>query len=221
MYISNPSGNCITEIFVNNKSISFNKTSAFEVDMTFLPKESIISVRIIHNSNCKPGVINLGQFLKKVDFAFLDFKVDDKQLTWKTKGEHKGGTYTLEKFEHNAWQTEQIIHIGSEGVENNYKTDAPHHTGENKYRIRYDGGAGIVYYSDEIAYNYSVAKVEVYPMRFVDKLMFSREVRYTISDQFGKVKLQGVGKEVDCSSLEGSAPYYVSFDNRTEKVFKK
>ncbi len=221
MYLSNPNGTCISEIFVNNRPVSFNKATAFEVDLSFLAKESAISIRVIHASNCTPVIINLGQFLKKIEFSFVELKVSDKQLIWKAKGEQKGGTYTVEKFEHNAWQIEQVIHVGQEAYENTHKTEPKHHTGENKYRIRYDGSSGIIYYSEEVVHKFDAQKVEVYPMRFTDKLMFSREVKYSISDQYGKVKLQGFGKEVDCSSLEGSSPYYVSFDNRTEKVFKK
>ncbi len=221
MYVSNPEGNCIEEIFVNNKNIAFKPVTAFEVDLSFLPKNVPLSIRIRHKSGCKPSIINISQIIKTIEFAFLDVKVNENQLVWKTKGEQKGGTYTVEKFEHNAWQQEQVIHIAGDGTENTYKTDAPHHSGENRYRIRYDGGNGIIYYSDEILYNSGNPRVEVYPMRFNDKLFFSKEVRYTISDQFGKVKLKGFGKEVDCSSLPSQSTYYVSFDNRTEKVFKR
>lgn len=225
LYVQNPhDGNnryCVREVFVNGKRhMTPPKSSVFTIDLSSLKMETAVTIEIIHSDNCEPKVINPNAIRIKDEFHFEFLDVDDKRLYWQAKGEKKMGKYFIEKFEHNNWDLQQAVNGKGEDNLNEYSSNVWHHAGNNRYRIKYLDVSGRTYYSSEIVHESEYEPVEYYPKKVNDILSFSREVTYEIRDSSGNKVLEGKGEKVNCSNLNPGL-YYISFDNRTEKFFKK
>ncbi|MDW7693494.1 hypothetical protein R9C00_01970 [Flammeovirgaceae bacterium SG7u.111] len=225
LYVQNPhdgEGNyCISEIFVNDKKLTdVPQTTAFDIDLSFLRDNDPVKIKIIHTDNCKPKVINPNAIKAEKQFQFTYVDIDADVLKWAARGERTYGKYFILKFENNNWVPEKVVDCkGKDGIQS-YEYNPRYHTGTNKYRVRYLEITGKVYFSNVIAFESDIEEVTFYPKRVSSRLNFSRPVKYAILDVYGKIVLQDIGQEVDCSKLK-SGTYYVSYDNKTDKFFKK
>ena len=130
-------------------------------------------------------------------------------------------TYVVEQFVNNSWlEIGKVQSKGNPG-KNSYSFATDHHSGANKYRIKYQERTGQVYHTVVKEHSSTLEKVTFYPTRVKDKLYLSREANYEILDQYGKAVKKGRAKEVDCTDLKSGQVYYLVVDNRTESFFKK
>lgn len=226
LYIENPhdaskQAFCISEVLINGKKMSpLPQASAFEIILSHLKKDEAVSIRILHRDDCKPKIINPNSIRVRNEFQFTSLDINNDFINWVSKGEKKHSKYFIEKFEHNSWITEEVVECQGNAGNNVYKIDAPHHSGLNKYRVKYLDITGKSYYSQVVEFTAAKAKVEFYPQRVSTTLNFSHPVKFEILDAYGNVVIKGSDKVVDCTKLK-MGTYYVSFDNRTEKFFKK
>jgi hypothetical protein len=103
---------------------------------------------------------------------------------------------------------------------NQYTIKPEHHTGDNKYRIKYVQNDGKIFFSRVFDYFNDVEPISFFPTLVVDKIMLSRESDYAVVDAFGNQITKGKGKEIDLNNLKEGL-YFLYIDNREEKFVKK
>lgn len=158
LYVQNPFANdgkeyCTSEVYVNGKlNISNPKVGAFEIDLSFLPINSPVEVKIVYKDGCGPKIVNPQAITLDSDFKFLVCQVTDMELKWITQKESIAGIYSIEKLEGDDWVS--IAEVNSKGsvVNNFYKVPAKHEKGKNIYRIKFTQAEGITLYSKEMEY---------------------------------------------------------------------
>lgn len=225
VYIQNPpvseSEFCAEEVYVNDVLVMSKITaSAFEVDLSHLKMDEPVTVKIVHKEGCKPKVLNPQVLRVNSAFQFNSFIVDERKLTWSTKGEKAGGKMFIEQFLNNNWVVVKEITGHGSITLNNYQIEEMHHSGVNKYRVKFLEHDGPSYYSKVVEYQSSKKPVDFTPKRVTTLVYLSRAVPWEVIDSYGNVIKKGTGKEIDMHSLKEGV-YYLNFDNRTEKVLKK
>lgn len=225
LYIQNPrlgeNEFCVKEVFINGeKSEMIPKATAFDINLSHLEENTAIRIRIIHHDGCIPKVINPNAIKATENFQFGSVEAENNQLKWKAKGEKVYGKYFIMRLSNNKWETESVLECKGTIGENVYQYNINPLAGLNTYRIKYLEISGRSYSSKPVDYTTDIEKVSFYPKRVSSTLNFSREVKYQIRDAYGKLKLEGLGNKVACNELE-SGLYYVTFENSTEKFFKK
>ncbi|AZQ62799.1 hypothetical protein EI427_11310 [Flammeovirga pectinis] len=226
LYVENPmltdGSFCVNKVIINHSEMQkLPKASAFEIDMEHLKKGQEISVIIFHSNDCVPRILNPNAIRDKGHFQFVELDITEDGLEWETSGEAEEGNFVIMRFEHNSWVEEVIVQGLGTNKLNKYNYKVLHHSGENKYKLKYLEVTGKIYNSSELMHTSSSEQVKFYPNRVTKVLSFTRPVKYEILDQYGKVVLNGNSIEVDCATLNGGKYYFVNYDNKTERFFKK
>jgi hypothetical protein len=226
LYIQNPydpvsKDFCTFEVFLNErKIIEKPKTSAYEIDLSSIPANAQVHIKIIHKSNCEPKIINPQVLKVDADFRFNAFSIDDNIIRWITQGEKPHGKYFIEQFLDGRWTITHTVQASGDFRLNEYKVEINPGGGSAKYRVKLLMQEGNVYYSKELDYTPNVKPVTFYPTRVSDKITLSRETNYEVVDPEGTVLYKGKGKEIMVKDL-ASGLYYLKIENRSEKFFKK
>jgi hypothetical protein len=225
LYIQNPfTGNlqdfCTLEVFVNNKKASTNlNASAYEIDLSFLQLDDEVLIKIVHKDDCKPKVLNPTVIKSTSNFHFVQLTIDEDHISWTTSHEKQAGKFYLEQFWHNAWVIlSEIDSKGGLGT-NAYQTTAKHHSGLNKYRIRFKDVNGHFFYSKTTEFTSSKPPITFTPEKVSNTIILSHHAYYEILDKNGVSLLKGSGMYISVSSLK-PGDYYLNVDNRTEKFSK-
>jgi hypothetical protein len=225
LYVQNPkdaTGHyCISEVYVNNKKINIPISTAFDIDLSFLKREEPVVIKIVHNDNCLPKIINPAAIKPRDEFQFSFAEVTPNKVNWVAKGEKKFGQYFLEHYRNNAWSVEKVLNCKGDAGNNLYNVEITHSQGENKYRIKYLEITGQTYYSPELSFLVtSSEQIEFYPQNVTTTITFSKPVKYELKDLSENIVLRGEGTTIDCSNL-ASGNYWLIFNNRAEKIVKK
>jgi len=225
IYVQNPTtsqGYCITEIVVNGKKLSkIPQASAFDIPLSVMAKVGeALEIKIIHTDGCAPKVLNPNAIRSSVQFQFVSITVTPLGLDFITKGEKNSAKITIERFEQTSWVQVATTSVKGSADVNSYALALQHNSGTNKYRIKYIESTGKETLSQEIEYSANLEPVKFYPSRVDNDLNFTREVSYEILDAYGTLVKKGRGIKVDCKDLKMGA-YYVVYDSRIEKFFKK
>jgi hypothetical protein len=229
LYVQNPfSGDnvsyCITRVTVNGTALEAKAiaNSAFEIDLSALKAGAEVVVKIFHKDDCKPAVLNANVIKSSSTFKFGDLEATDKVLRWSANHDQPAGNYYIEQFTNNNWviMKEMKPKASSQG-KNTYEFPVTHHSGVNKYKIKYQERGGNSFYTNVAEYTSDKAPVTFYPKRVSDKIVFSASVEFEILDAYGLSVKKGVGTEISCADLKSGGVYYVNFDNKTEKFLKK
>lgn len=158
LYVQNPFASdriayCTEDIFVNNKLIlSKPAASAFEIDLSYLPLNAPLTIRITHKDDCSPVIVNPQVVEVDDGFRFLAFLIEPEVLKWITTNETSSCHFYVERLEENEWV--EIADIPAKGKQTNnfYKLSAAHIEGVNTYRIKLVEPEGEVFYSSEASY---------------------------------------------------------------------
>lgn len=225
LYIQNPiTGNlqdfCTLEVFINDAKANINlNASAYEIDLSFLQPNDEVHIRIVHKDDCKPKVLNPTVIKSASNFHFVSFTVDDNFISWSTKGEKQKGVFYVEQFWHSAWII--VAEQPSKGGLGNlsYKTEQKHHSGVNKYRIRFKEAGGQTLYSKTVAFSSKKATITFSPKKATDRIILSEHTHYEILDKNGVSLIKGSGMYISVSSLS-PGDYFLNIDNRTERFSK-
>lgn len=228
LYVQNPfTGNmkdfCTNDVYVNDKLVMSNvQSSAYEIDLSHLKEQDPVTVKITHKDDCKPKILNPQVIKATSSFAFASFQVEKDKIVWVTKGEKMNGRHFVEHFVNNSWIIVKEVAGKSSAIINTYHEPASsHHSGLNKYRIKYLESDGQVFYSQVVEFVSDLPPVEFYPKRVTDKIYLTpREADYELLDAYGNVVRKGRGKEINMSDLT-TGVYYLNVDNKTHKLFKK
>ncbi|MDX2188824.1 MAG: hypothetical protein SFY32_03080 [Bacteroidota bacterium] len=226
LYVQNPFTTnmkdfCSDEVYVNDVKVMSNiKSSAYEIDLSHLAQNEPVTIKITHKADCKPKILNAQVIRLSSTFQFASFTVDENLINWSTKGEKIGDKMFVEQFMYNNWITVKEISAKGSTSNNNYTTDQNHHSGINKYRIKFVEKDGNVFYSKVVEFQSTLPEVTFYPKRVSNKIYLSRLADYEVIDGYGNVIVKGKGKEVVCEQLKEGV-YYLNVDNKTEKFLKK
>jgi len=226
IYVQNPLSKdkinfCTSEVYLNEKLINTSpKTSAFEINLSHLKIGGSVFIKIVHKEGCKPKVINPQVIRSKSKFKFLNVNADVLSIHWVTVGELPYGKFFLEHYRNKKWGNIEIVTGKGSFESNQYNVKPEHHTGDNKYRIKYVQSDGKIFFSRVFDYFNDVEPVSFFPTLVVDKITLSRETYYAVIDSYGNQVAKGKGKEIALNNLKAGL-YFLLVDNREEKFVKK
>lgn len=226
IYVQNPLSSdkvsfCTIKVFLNNEEfINAPKTSAFEINLSNLSVGDPVVIKILHKEGCVPKIINPQVIRSKSKFQFTASSTNENSISWSTEGEQPNGKYLVEQYRNEKWVVINTIPNKGSFDANLYSIEPTHHSGENKYRIKYIQSDGKIFYSRVFDFFNNVDPISFYPMRVSDKITLSREADFEVLDTYGNMVASGRGTEIACDKLK-SGVYYLNIDNRTEKFFKK
>ncbi len=160
LYVQNPFASdrvtyCADRVFVNNELIlSGPAVSAFEIDLSYLPLDTPITIKIVHKDGCSPLIVNPQAIAANDEFRFITFIIEPGILKWITTNETTSCHFYIERLEENSWI--EVADIPAKGAPTNnfYKLPAVHMDGINTYRIRFVQPEGEVFYSSEASYEH-------------------------------------------------------------------
>jgi hypothetical protein len=228
LYVQNPfAANmkdfCTNEVSVNGVvKMTGIQSSAYEIDLSDLKLQDPVTIKITHKDDCKPKVLNPTVIRPSSTFQFSSFNVDKDHLFWASKGEKPKGRFFVEQYVNTTWVIVKELHGKESPLLNNYDAISTHHSGLNKYRVKYLENDGQVFYSSVMEFTSELPPLEIYPKRVSDKVYFnpSREADFEVLDAYGNVVRKGKGKDINMEDLP-SGVYYINLDNKTYKIFKK
>ena len=226
IYVQNPLSPdkvnfCSAEIYLNEKLIlSSPKTSAFVIDLSGLAIGDPVFIKIVHRDGCIPKIINPQVIRSKSKFQFLNVQTDALAISWMTIGEMPYGKFFVEHYKNKTWVNISTISGKGSFESNQYNLKPEHHSGENKYRIKYIQNDGKIFFSEVISYFSNVDPISFSPSLVVDKITLSRESEYTVVDSYGNQIASGKGTVIPLSNLQAGL-YTLFIDNREEKFVKK
>jgi hypothetical protein len=217
-------GYCVFEVLVNGQISSDEWNSpAFEIDLDIyglqLGDDLVITIK--YKEGCLPKVINPGVLEPQPTYQVLDISISDfGVLTWGTIGETGSLPFVVQQFKWNKWvNVGEVMGRGIPG-ENTYKYQAAEVSGVNKFRVLQKTGDGDLKSSVAVEYTSSMPPVSVVYDKKGSTLTFSRETNYELYNVYGQIVKRGFGAKADLADMLKN-DYYISFDNNTEKFYRK
>ena len=226
IYVQNPLSSdkinfCTSQVYLNERLINTSpKTSAFEIDLSKLEIGGPVFIKIVHKEDCTPKVINPQVIRSKSRFQFLNVNADALSVHWSTVGELPYGKFFLEHYRNRKWVNIETLTGKGSFDANQYDIAPEHHTGDNKYRIKYVQSDGKIFFSQIFDYFHDVEPISFYPTMVVDKITLSRTSDYAVVDSYGNKITSGKGTEIELNNLKAGL-YFLYIDNREEKFVKK
>lgn len=226
IYIQNPLSQdkknfCTIGVYLNEKLVNTApKTSAFKIDLEHLQVGDPVFIKIVHKEGCTPKIINPQVIRSKSKYQFLNVYADDLSVHWATIGELPYGKFFLEHYRNKSWQNIETVTGKGSFESNQYNLKPVHHSGENKYRIKYVQSDGKIYFSTVFTYFNDVDPISFRPTMVIDKITLSRSTDYAVVDSFGNQIAKGSGSEIQLDNLKAGL-YFLYIDNREEKFVKK
>ncbi len=217
-------GYCVFEVLVNGEiSPDEWNSPAFEIDLGiygFKVGDEVV-VTIKYKEGCLPKVINPGVLEPKPTFEVSDMSISESgMLTWETKGETGELPFIIQQFKWNKWvNVGEVMGKGISG-KNQYSFQTTEVSGLNRFRIVQKTGDGETRDSEPVEYSSSLQSVAVVYNKKDRNLEFTRETNYELYNVYGQIVKRGFGSRADLSALPKN-DYYISFDNTTEKFYRK
>lgn len=212
---------CTTEVFLNGKLVTTApKTSAFAIDLSGLKVGDPVFIKVAHREGCAPKIINPQVLRSKSKFEMLSAYADGLSIHWATTGELPNGKFFVEHYKNKKWVNVAVLNGKGNFDANQYTVEPEHHTGDNKYRLKYLQSDGRVFYSRVFDYFNDAEPISFSPALVEDKITLSRESDYAVVDSYGNQIAQGKGSVINLNALKEGL-YYLYVDNREEKFVKK
>ena len=226
IYVQNPLSTdrinfCTSEVYLNEKLINSSpKTSAYVIDLSHLAVGDPVFIKIVHKEGCIPKIINPQVIRSKSKFQFLNVFADELSIHWSTAGELPYGKFFIEHYKNKKWINIKSINGKGSFDANQYSIRPEHHTGDNKYRIKYVQNDSKIFFSKVFDYFNDVEPISFFPTLVVDKITLSRASDYAVVDSYGNQITEGKGQIIDLNNLKEGL-YFLYVDNREEKFVKK
>jgi hypothetical protein len=227
IYVQNPfsadkKNFCTEEVYINDvKKMDNIKSSAFEIDLSYLAINDPVTIKILYKEECMPKVLNSYVLRPSGTFQFNAFNVTPAEVNWTTTGEKRQFVYYIEQFVNNNWLIVKSVNAKGETGDGIYNLPIEHRFKTNKYRIKaQDQDNHQIYYSKAIDFNLTQEPITFYPKSVINKITLSREARYKVLSAKGEVLKEGKGTEIQLADLK-TGVYYLDIDKKTEKFFKK
>lgn len=217
-------GYCAYEVTMNGLVTSDEINSqAFEIDLSIynLNLGDPVTIIIKHKDGCTPKVLNKGALEPAPTFNCTKIEcTPDGQLSWETTEEMGKIPFLIQQFKWNKWVT--IGEVMGNGVRtrSTYKFQTHLTSGINKFRIAQKSYEGDLRKSQTCEVSSQVAPVSMKYDRKTKVVTLSSETSYELFNVYGQIVKRGRGVSIDCSML-ARAEYYLSYDNKTEKFFRR
>jgi hypothetical protein len=213
---------CTEEVWVNDsKKMTQIRSSAYEIDLSFLGRSDSVTIRIVYRDDCMPKVLNAYVLRPSSGFQLVSFEAKGENLVWSVSGETQLHTYTVQQLVNNIWMDVQVVKSAGDGA-NLYTMAVPNAARASTYRVKaLDGKTHQLIYSGELNYLPTQQLITFYPKSVSSKITLSDVAIYEVRSSDGKVLKKGRGSEITLSELK-SGVYYLNINNsQTEKFFKK
>ncbi|MFK7757519.1 MAG: hypothetical protein AB8B53_11375 [Flavobacteriales bacterium] len=217
-------GYCVFEVLVNGEVTSDEWNSpAFEIDLGIYGFKigDALAVTIKYKEGCQPKVINPGVLNPKPTFDISNIAISPSGLlTWETTGETGELPFIIQQYKWSKW-----VNVGEVmGKGNPSKTEYSFQTaevaGENKFRVTQKSGKGDSKSSKPVEYVSTASPVTFMYDKKSSSLVFSKATNYELYNVYGQIVKKGYGEKAELISLPKN-DYYVSYDNSTEKFYRK
>ena len=198
-------------------------SSAFEIDFSAFSFKlgDPVEVKIKHQNDCRPKVLNPEVLKPKSTFEVIDIKVEDAILKWKTKNETGKLDYIIEQYRWNKWvKAGEVEGKGSVG-EQDYEFQIEPHSGENKVRVKQVDYSNKPRYSPEAVFtDPDVTKVVFSPTKVRKEIIFTAPTKYEVFDAYGNIVKKGFANRIDVENLQPGV-YYLNYDAASDRFIKK
>lgn len=217
-------GYCVYEVTMNGLVTTDEINSqAFEIDLSIynLKEGDPVTVIIKHKDGCTPKVLNKGALEPSPSFTCSKIECNDAgQLSWETTGELGKIPYLIQQFKWNKWVTVGEVMGNGTKTKNSYKFQTQLTSGNNKFRVAQKSYEGDLRKSQACEVVSAVVPVTYKYDKKLKMINLSSETSYELYNVYGQIVKRGRGVAVDCSTLP-KGEYYLSYDNKTEKLFRK
>lgn len=217
-------GYCVYEVTMNGLVTSDEINSqAFEIDLSIynLKLGDPVTVIIKHKDGCSPKVLNKGALEPSPSFVCHKIDCDSNgMLTWETTEEMGKIPYMIQQFKWNKWVTVGEVMGNGTRTKNAYKFQANLTSGLNKFRVAQKSYEGTYRKSQTCEVTDSSIPVSFKYDKKLKTINLSAETTYELFNPYGQILKRGRGMAVDCTALQ-KGEYYLSYDNKTEKFFKR
>lgn len=217
-------GFCVYEVTVNGLVTSDEINSqAFEIDLSIygLKTGDPLTVVIKHKDGCLPRVLNPGALEPAPSFICTKIECTPSgSLTWETTGEMGKIAFIVQQFKWNKWVNVGEVMGNGTATKNTYKFQVAMTSGLNKFRVAQKSYEGDLRKSGVCEISSTIAPVTQKYDKKTKMINFSEETSYELFNIYGQIVKKGRGSSVDCTALT-KGEYYISYDNKTDKIFKK
>jgi hypothetical protein len=217
-------GYCVYEVTMNGLVTSDEINSqAFEVDLSIynLKEGDPVTVVIKHKDGCAPKILNKGALEPSPTFVCQKIEcTPDGQLTWETTEEMGKIPFLVQQFKWNKWVTVGEVMGNGTKTKSSYKFQTQLTSGSNKFRVAQKSYEGDLRKSQTVELMSAVQPVSFKYDKKLKVINLSAETSYELYNVYGQIVKRGRGVSVDCSALN-KGEYFLSFDNKTEKILKK
>ncbi len=230
LYVQNPFrssgvGFCAYEVTVNGQVTTDEvNSSAFEIDFKNLGLKvgDKVTVKIEHQDDCTPKVLNPEVLKPKSTFNVVSINVDPKTSTlkWTVKDESGKLPFIIEQFRWNKWIKVGEVDGTGTPEEHSYEFKVIPNSGKNSFRVKQIDYTGQPRLSNKVDFTSDIPAVTWSPEKVKDKIFFSDATMYEIYDEYGNIVKRGYGKDVDASDLKKGV-YYLNWDNSMGQFLKK
>ncbi|WP_155184673.1 hypothetical protein [Fulvivirga lutimaris] len=226
LYVQNPFNSktstfCTNAVYVNDRLVLDKpQASAFRIDLSFLPNNALVVIRILFQDNCEPGIVNPQVLKAPQSFQFLTAQADNNSITWTAKGDKNGIYYLEHKWEKEDWTVVDTVEVISTFEQNKYAVEPSHIKGDNSYRVKYINSNNEEFYSVEFMFTAADNYITFYPKIATSQLKLSDSCHFEVMDFFGKVVKKGEGRDVILVDLK-PGKYYLNIQNRKEVFIKR
>lgn len=217
-------GFCVYEVTVNGLITSDEINSqAFEIDLSIygLKTGDPVTIMIKHKDGCTPKVLNPGALEPSPSFTCTHIDCNTSgMLSWETVGEMGKIPFIIQQFKWNKWVNVGEVMGNGTNSKNSYKFQAQLTSGLNKFRVVQKSYEGDLRKSQVCEVTSQVVPVTYRYDKKTKNIIFSAETSYEMYNIYGQIVKRGRGMNVDCLALT-KGEYYISYDNRTDKLVRK
>jgi hypothetical protein len=217
-------GFCVYEVTVNGLITSDEINSqAFEIDLSIygLKSGDPVTVVIKHKDGCTPRLLNPGALEPAPSFICTKIECNTSgMLTWEATGEMGKIPYIIQQFKWNKWVNVGEVMGNGTATKNTYKFQASLTSGLNKFRVAQKSYEGDLRKSNVCEVTSNVTPVTFKYDKKTKTITFSAETSYEMYNVYGQIVKRGKSISVDCMALT-KGDYYISYDSKTDKIFKK
>lgn len=219
-YLGEDAGFCIEEIYLNGDLVVENpQTSAYQIDMEHLERDSRVVIRIVHQEGCKPKLTNPEVIQEDLKFSWLKVYVDEDQIIWITSKESEHGFYIVEKEDGGEWMALDTVKTKGGIFINQHSVELKHDKGDNLYRVQYHDPKKDIDFSE--SFNYYSDKEEVSHAIDEDRwvIEFTEETSYLLYNDDSRIIKRGTDVSCDIQKFP-KGRYMIKYDGK-EVYFNK
>lgn len=234
MYIKNPSmesGFGINGISVNGQTVNAKLNTGLVVvklSECGLKSGDMFTMKISHDENAAPVIINKGAFVTKSTFVLVSAKIEmdgnNGKLYFTIKDESSAMPFYVDHLRANKWVRIGAV-IGKGGKEEKtYELPIASFPGENKIKIyqRNEDDTQREFETTVESPKKEIVELEkIVQKKTVKEIRFTGTTEYIIVDKaYGNAKMRGIDKKVDIAPLP-KGKYFVSYEEKFKKFKRK